>query len=678
MEVRMTVTSKGAASRALTAGMAFTLAVCFLLLSPAVISAQPVRKPLTLEAMLSIKSIGSVAISPSGRTVAFDVTTADWNQNRYTTDVWLADVETGKTFAVTHGPDMNMAVAWSPDGACLTFLSTRRGKPQIFAFRPGFGEAELLVEAPGGVRKYAWSPDGKSIAFLTPEAPDAQKAAQEKAGFDAVAGDTSAPRSQLHLFDVATKTIKVLVAGDFHIMGFSWSPDSSRLAFVTSPKNIEFVTWDSQTLRVVNRDGSGLAALDFPYYAAYTRRGEAIWSPDGRFLGLEVGDVTKPELYNPIIQLYDFATGRRWNASGQTDHFLYNCRWASDGEGIYYIAYDLLNSQIFRLDLKTKTARQMTHFPKIEINALSFAADGRTMAFSASTPDRPQDIYVGDINDADKARRLTDMHPELQTTWLGETEEISWRSADGLQIFGNIVYPLGYVKGKAYPTVTLIHGGPAGNFNNSFAAIYYCPAQYFAGQGYLVYMPDVRGSIGWGSEFMRKDIRDWGGGDYRDLMAGLDTLIARGLADKDRLVVWGGSYGGYMTNWIVTQTNRFKAAHAEVSISDLQSLWSLSPIGRILFRQYFGKTPLEDPEIYRKLSPLTYAARVKTPLLLTQNANDERVAATQALEFYRAVQTTGTPVEYYMYPNETHGTMQPNHQLDKLRKTEAWFKKYLK
>jgi dipeptidyl aminopeptidase/acylaminoacyl peptidase len=655
---------------------ALGLALILSLLVPNSGRAQAAKTPLTLEGMISITSVGTVALSPSGKSVAFDVTSVDWARNTFTTDVWLADVESGRSFAVTKGPDMNMGPAWSPDGRALTFLSTRRGRPQLFVFRPGFGEAEFLVEAPGGVQKYAWSPDGKFIAFLTPETPDKDRAKERESGFDALEIDATRPRSQMQIFDVAAKTAKPLVSGDFHIIGFSWSPDGTRLAFVTSPKNVEHVTWDFQTLRVVNADGTGLMALDFPYFAAFTRRGEAVWSPDGRYLGLEVGDIKKPELHNHIVQLYDFKTGQVSDASGETDHFLYNCRWAADGGGIYYIAYHLLNSQIFRLDIKTRTARQLTHFPQMEINALSFAADGRTIAFSAGTPGWPQEIYVGDINDPDKARRLTDLHPELAGTWLGETEAVTWKSTDGLQISGNIVYPFGYIKGKSYPTVTLIHGGPAGNFNNSFAGNYYCPAQYFAGQGYLVYMPNVRGSIGWGSSFLRGDLRDWGGGDYRDLISGLDRLISRGLADKDRLVVWGGSYGGYMTNWIVTQTARFKAAHSEVSIANLQSLWSVSPIGRILFRQYFGKTPLEDPDIYRRLSPITYAKNVKTPLLLTQNEKDERVTVEQAVEFFRAVQTTGTPVELYIYPGESHGTMAPNHQLDKLRKSEAWFKKY--
>lgn len=651
--------------------------LAFLLL-PLAARGQAGKKPLTLEEMISLKSIGTVALSPSGQMVAFDVTSVDWPRNTFTSNVWLADTAGRQCFAVTKGPDMSMAAAWSPDGQALTFLSTRLGKPQLFIFRPGQGEAEPLLEAPGGVQKYAWAPDGKSIAFLTPEAPDPDKAKAKSAGFDAMDIDEGRPRSQMQIFDLAAKTAKPLVSGDFHIMGFSWSPDGARIAFVTSPKNLEPVTWDFQTLRVVNRDGSGMKALDFRYYAAFTRRGEAAWSPDGRYLSLEVGDLGQPELHNHIIQVYDFQTGKVFNASGATDHFLYNCRWTADGGGISYVAYHLLNAQIFRLDVLKKEARQLSHFPKMEVNQLSFAADGRTIAFSASTPDWPQEIYVGDINAPDKARRLTDIHPELAKIWLGTTEEITWKADDGLQIQGNIVYPIGYEKGKAYPTVTLIHGGPAGNFNNSFSGIYYCPAQYFAGQGYLVYMPDVRGSIGWGSEFMRKDMRDWGGGDYRDLMAGLDVLIARGLADKDKLVVWGGSYGGYMTNWIVTQTDRFKAAHSEVSISNLQSLWAIGPIGRILCRQYFEKTPLEDPELYRKLSPLTYAANVKTPLLLTQNEKDERVPVEQAVEFFRAVQTTGTPVELYIYPGESHGTMMPNHQLDKLRKTESWFKKYLR
>jgi dipeptidyl aminopeptidase/acylaminoacyl peptidase len=648
------------------------------LLLPLAVRGQAGKKPLTLEEMISLKSIGTVALSPSGQTVAFDVTSVDWPRNTFTSNVWLADTAGRQCFAVTKGPDMSMAAAWSPDGQALTFLSTRLGKPQLFIFRPGQGEAEPLIEAPDGVQKYAWSPDGKSIAFLTPETPDPDKAKAKGSGFDAMDIDEGRPRSQMQIFDLAAKAAKPLVSGDFHIMGFSWSPDGSRIAFVTSPKNLEPVTWDFQTLRVVNCDGSGMKTLDFRYFAAYTRRGEAAWSPDGRYLSLEVGDLGQPELHNHIIQVYDFQTGKVFNASGTTDHFLYNCRWSADGGGIYYVAYHQLNAQIFRLDVLKKEARQLSHFPKMEVNQLSFAADGRTIAFSASTPDWPQEIYVGDINSPDKARRLTDIHPELAKIWLGETEEITWKADDGLQIQGNIVYPLGYEKGKAYPTVTLIHGGPAGNFNNSFSGVYYCPAQYFAGQGYLVYMPNVRGSIGWGSEFLRKDMRDWGGGDYRDLMSGLDLLIARRLADKDKLVVWGGSYGGYMTNWIVTQTDRFKAAHSEVSISNLQSLWSIGPIGRILCRQYFGKTPLEDPEIYRKLSPLTYAGNVKTPLLMTQNEKDERVPVEQAVEFFRAVQTTGTPVELYIYPGESHGTMMPNHQLDKLRKTESWFKKYLR
>jgi dipeptidyl aminopeptidase/acylaminoacyl peptidase len=172
---------------------------------------------------------------------------------------------------------------------------------------------------------------------------------------------------------------------------------------------------------------------------------------------------------------------------------------------------------------------------------------------------------------------------------------------------------------------------------------------------------------------------DWGGADYRDLMAGLDMLIAKGIADPDKLVVWGGSYGGYMANWIVTQTDRFKAAHSEVSISDLVSMWSLSPIGRLLCGLYFDKTPIEDPGFYRRLSPLTYAGGVKTPLLLTQNEKDQRVGPSpgQAMEFYRALEGREVPVRLYVYPGEGHATRTPVHQLDKLEKGFVWFEKYL-
>ncbi|MEN6310280.1 MAG: S9 family peptidase [Acidobacteriota bacterium] len=646
------------------------------LVSSAAVPGQEAKKPLTLEGMLAIPKVATVALAPSGAMVAFDVMSVDWEHNGYTSEVWLADVAAGRTFAVTKGQGMNMSPAWSPDGRTLTFLSTRLGPPQVFAFKPGFGEAEALFKAPAGVIKYAWAPDGKSITFLTSEPPDPEKQKAVAAGFDAYDIDAGAARSQLHVYDLEKGAVKPLVAGDFHIIGFSWSPDGSKLAIVSSPRNCEQVTWQTQTLSVVNRDGGGLKALDFKYYAAYTRAGEAVWSPDGRFVGLEVGDLAKPELYGHIIQVCDLATGKTFNASGAADHFLYNCRWSTDG-GIYYIAYHDMNSQIFRLDVQKREVRQVSHFPKIEINQMSMSADGRTVAFSATTPTRPHDIYVAGVGAVDKARRITNIYPDLDKTWITEPETISWKGEGGLDIKGNVYYPIGYEKGKAYPTVTLIHGGPAGNFGNGFCAIYYCPAQYYAGQGYLVYAPEIRGSIGWGSEFMRKNVRDWGGADYRDLMAGLDLLVKRGLADKDRLVVWGGSYGGFMTNWIVTQTRRFKAAVSEVSIANLVSLWSVSPIGRIMFRHYFGKTPLEDPEIYRRLSPLTHAMNVRTPLLLTQNEKDERVTLEQAIEFYRAVALTGTPAELHIYPGEGHGTRKPNHQLDKIRKTEQWFKKYL-
>ncbi len=400
--------------------MARALGLCLVVFC-AFARGQEAKKPLALEAMLAIPKIGTVALSPSGAWVAFDVTSVDWERNSYKADVWLAEAATGRTYAVTKGPDMNMSPAWSPDGRTLTFLSTRQGgAPQVFAFKPGFGEAEILFKAPGGIVKYAWAPDGKSIAFLTPETPDPEKQKAVAAGFDAYDIDAGAARSQLHVYDLEKGAVKPLVAGDFHIIGFSWSPDGSKLAIVSSPRNCEQVTWQTQTLSVVNSDGGGLKALDFKYHAAYTRAGEAVWSPDGRSVGLEVGDPAKPELYGHIVQVCDLATGKTFNASGAADHFLYNCRWAPDG-GIYYIAYHDMNSQIFRLDVGKREVRQVSHFPKIEINQMSLSADGRTVAFSATTPTRPHDIYIADVDAVDKARRIT--WPEYEQRLLALLQE---------------------------------------------------------------------------------------------------------------------------------------------------------------------------------------------------------------------------------------------------------------
>ena len=638
------------------------------------------KTPLSLKRMIEIEMIMDVALSPSGAVAAFTVMSPDWEKNVLTQNVWLAWTDGSRTFPLTRGAHMNAAPAWTPDGERLAFLSSREGAPQVFVYRPGQGEPERLFRYENGVQRFAWSPDGQTLAFLAAEKADPKAGELKKQGYDAERADVSPPRSHLYLFDGRTGAVSPLVEGDFHIIGFSWSPDGSRIAFVTTPKNIEEVAWTEQAMRIVDRGGKKIETLDFKYYGFLSRHGAAVWSPDGRTLALEVGALDKPELSNPIVQAYDFPTGKTSNLSGDADHFMQNCVWSADGRFIYYVAYQSQNRPLFRLDVKTHKLEQLSHFPAMDIGDFSLAADGRTMVFVASTPARPDELYFGKIDAPDAARRLTDVHAGLMAeTIICPTEEITWTAEDGLSITGNIVYPAGYEKGRSYPTITLIHGGPAGNFNNSFNANYYCPAQFYAGQGYLVYLPNIRGSIGWGSEFLRKNMYDWGGGDYRDLMAGLDMLIGKGLADPDRLVVWGGSYGGYMTNWIVTQTQRFKAAHTEVSISDLAAMWALSPIGRILSRLYFVKTPLEDPDIYRRLSPVTYARNVKTPLLMTQNEKDQRVGPSpgQDLIFYRALESAGIPVELYVYPGEGHGTRMPSHQLDKHQKGFAWFERFL-
>jgi len=642
---------------------------------------QPQKSPMTIRQMISLETIGKIAISPSGDLVAFEVISVDWKNNAYRTHIWLASTDGRRCFPVTRGEDTNSDPAWSPDGQVCSFISSRiADKPQIFLFRPGYGEPEPLFETEQAVQEFAWAPDGKSIAFLSPEPADEKKVEMIKNGFDEIEIDESPSRSRLYLYDLKSRKIRSLVHGNFHIVSFSWSPDSRNIVFITSPKNLEEIIWENQTMWIINKDGGLPRTINFGYkaYMIFTNSIKPIWNPDGQSFAIAAGDLNNPGLYCPSILIYNLKSDSSFNASGANDHFIYDYpQWSTDGRFVYYLAYISQNSQFIKLDTVTKRAEQVSHFSKIDIRNFSVAADRHSMVFSGSTPSSPQELYFGDISAPDNVVRITNLHPVMECVDVGREEEISWRSEDGLMIHGHIVYPIGYENGKKYPTLLLVHGGPLGNYPNGFAASYMNPAQYFAGKGYLVLLPNPRGSIGWGSEFMRKNIRDWGGGDYKDLMAGLDYLIKKGLADANKLFVWGGSYGGYMTNWIVTHTNRFKAAHSEVSISDLFSLWSTAPHGRISCRMWFIKNPLEDPDIYRKLSPITYAKMMKTPLLMTQNEKDQRAPVTQAIEFYRAVELTGTPVRLYIYPNEPHRTLKPIHALDKLMKTEWWFYKYL-
>jgi dipeptidyl aminopeptidase/acylaminoacyl peptidase len=307
------------------------------------------------------------------------------------------------------------------------------------------------------------------------------------------------------------------------------------------------------------------------------------------------------------------------------------------------------------------------------VEALGIAPDSRRAYLLCQGPGQAPELYRCDLCGG-AARRLTHLNAAAEKLALGRSEIIRWPSSDGLEIEGQVVYPPGYRKGRAYPAILIIHGGPPGRFRSDLGLL---PFQLLAAAGYLVLAPNPRGSSGYGEDFAKANFEDWGGGDYRDLMAGVDHLIEQGLADPKRLGVWGASYGGYMTAWVVSQTDRFRAAICQCGLTNLFSFNGQTDIPSFL-QYYLGASPYDDPERFRARSALTFIRQVRTPTLFLHGEQDVRVPIAQSYEMYWGVRHMGVDTEFVIYPREGHGIGETPHQRDLYGRALEWFKQRLK
>jgi dipeptidyl aminopeptidase/acylaminoacyl peptidase len=308
------------------------------------------------------------------------------------------------------------------------------------------------------------------------------------------------------------------------------------------------------------------------------------------------------------------------------------------------------------------------------------------MAFPATDPDTPTEVYVSTVPNFNPVK-LTDLNPYLKELAFGQTEVIRWKSTDGMQIEGLLVKPVGYQSGKRYPLLTYAHGGPTGAFKMSFAVQFIpgtivqmepYPVQVLAGQGYAIFMPNPRGSAGYGEKFRKGSISDFGGGDYRDIISGIDYLIGQGIADSNKLGIMGGSYGGYMTAWAITQTDRFKVASVYTGQKNLVSTMREGNGSGVYDSQFFSDTPLKARQEKEQRSPINFAASIKTPVLLQQGEADNVNPLPQSYEFYNALRERKVPVEFAVYPRQGHYVTEPKLQVDMLGRNINWFDRWLK
>ena len=656
---------------------AFILAIAF-------VSAVAGDKKITIEDALAMKNVGSPQFSPDGRWLAFTIT--EWNrkEDRRDTHIYLIAASGGQPVKLTNGERGESAPQWSPDGSSIAFLASRDSSPpggsgprgnQIWVIPVRGGEAERVTSEEAGVSQFRWSPDGKQIAFITRDTPKdkAEREKRKKDKFDAIVVDSDLSYSHLWTISVDGKEKKRVTEGAFTVSDPQFSPDGRWIAFVSSQQgqqesSFTDISEDRNTdVYIVSASGGQTRQLT-------TSRGpdsQPRWSPDGKQIAWIASSDPNSWAAKSELMIAAIEGGSPRSLTAGHNESVFGIEWSPDGRSIYTNSSVGVYNQTLRIPALGGAFQSVFANP----GAYGFgdlSNDGRMIAYTFDDASSPADIWIA-TSDGKDAKRITDINPQAKEFALGATEIIRWKGPDGFEIEGILIKPVGYTQGKRYPTILQIHGGPYGRFSYGYNS----RAQIFAANGYAILMPNPRGSTGYGNKFTVSNVKDWGGKDYQDLMAGVDEVIRLGIADQNRLAVMGGSYGGFMTFWVITQTDRFKAAIGHAAISDWYSFHGQSDIPGLM--EYgFGGVPWTARETYVKYSPMSYVDRVKTPLLITHGEQDRRVTIAQSEQYYRSLRKRGVDVVFVRYPREGHGIVEPNHQIDLVGRQLEWFEKYVK
>ncbi len=633
----------------------------------------------TIDESLGMKAVSGAQISPDGRYVAYLVQQANWEENDFLTQIWIAIPATGERYALTSGKKSAAGPQWSPDSRRLAFTADRDGKRQIYLISPKGGEAVALTKEENGVGgAIAWSPDGGAIAYTATGPDKAHKDRKEVYGdFEIVEHDYT----MNHLWlvrvpaEVPTEAKKLpkaeaLTKGEeFTVNAFSWSPDGKRIAFGGS-KDPDLSSGGTETIYVVDVDGTKVRKL----LEGNGPSGNPKWSPDGKEIAYTTSNGQEFFFYaNRYIAVIPAEGGTPRVITKEFDEDPNLIDWAQDG--IYFTASQKTAAHLFRVDPSTRAVKRLSAPDAFHVAGASFTKDHRTVAASGASPNRFAEIFVTPLTDF-APRYLTDVAAQYRDYKLATREVVQWKSRDGATIEGILLKPADYDAAKKYPLLVVIHGGPTGVDTPLMAADRTYPVERFVAKGALVLKPNYRGSAGYGEKFRALNVRNLGVGDYDDVITGVDALIARGMVDKDKVGAMGWSQGGYISAFITCYSDRFKAVSVGAGISDWMTYYVNTDIHPFT-RQYLKATPWDDPEIYRKTSPITYVSRAQTPTLIQHGDQDKRVPPPNAFELHQALKDRNVPVKLILYKGFGHPINKPKQQKAVMEHNYEWFSKYI-
>ncbi len=629
------------------------------------------KKLLTAMDLMKINSVGNPRLSPDGSRVAYTVGEVRMEKDKEwktVSQVWVIPTSGGPARQYTRGDKSATAPKWSPDGTMIAFLSDREkdGERQVWMMNADGGEAWSVTAHKGGVSGFHFSPDGKLLVLTATDQPNKDEEDRKKVKDDTMVIDHDIKMTHLWLFDLGKKEEKRLTQGDYTVSDPQWSPDGTRITYTTrpTPKADDGSLSDVWLLTLANGEKRKLAGE--PGTADNAR-----WSPDGKWIAFTSTSDRDPGPSTADLYLISPDGGAPIRVDAKFDLSVGTPVWARDGHTIYFSTNVREAIEVFKAAaVPDSMAKEVWQFGG-SMGITEISRDGRTLLGTVSSAQQPTEIYIS--KNGDQPQIITHQNAWLSDYSLAQSEIVKWKSKDGTEIEGVLTKPVGYQTGSKVPLLLNPHGGPTGASLNNFNGT----VQVLAANGFAVLQPNFRGSTGKGLSFSQANKNTWGKGDYEDCMTGVDAMIAAGIADADRLGAFGWSYGGYMTFWILTQTDRFKAVSPGAGLTNIYSMYSQNDIQRYLRWFYSDKAPWDAQELYWDRSPMKYVKNVKTPVMIMHGQVDTRVPIAQAQEFYMALKEMKVPVEFVVYPRENHGFTEPRHNMDRVRRYVKFFSKYL-
>lgn len=635
---------------------------------------------------LDVKRVGNVRVSPRGDRVLFEVSQAIMTDevSEWRTQIHLGHPTGNGTIQLTRGEHSCNGARWSPDGRWIAFTSQRAGDDKtanIFRIRVGGGEAQRLTDLDSSAGNLQWSPDGSMIAFTMSDTESEDEEARKKEKNDARVVDADIKMNRLYVInldaddDNAFREPRLLTEGDYSVGGrfgggsFDWSPDGSTIAFTHTPTP-KVDDWTKADLSIVNVETGSVTTL----LATGASEGQPTYSHDGQWIAFSMSDDPATWAFRSGLHVIP-ATGGEPRALALTfDERPGIVGWMPDSTRLIVREPYRTVSRLYQVPVDGGAPKALSP-EDAHLTSPTLSMGGHFLGFTRESVAEPPEAHVSAVGGY-QPKQISAVQ-DLPDLPLGETMTLTWESTDGRQIEGFLTLPVGYEPETRVPMVVIVHGGPAGVFQERFIGTRGAyPIAAFASEGMAVLRVNPRGSSGYGAEFRYANYEDWGGGDYHDIMTGVDRVIEMGVADPERLGIMGWSYGGFMTSWVITQTDRFKAASIGAAVTNLLSFTGTADIPGFI-PDYFGGESWERLDDWLDHSAMGHIENAVTPSLIQHGENDVRVPVSQGYEIYNALKRKGVPVEMVVYPRQPHGIIEPKLQLDAMERNLAWFKEML-